>query len=165
LETCRKNGNWQYCSDEEIEAILTVKDIQGIIKELKCIRPNQAMTMLGVNLAPNGNMDQQAVKMRSLSMLWADQTRTEKLSCTEYWTAFHSTLWRTLAYPLPALNLTKTQCAEIMLPELNQFLPRCLVFAPLGFGGLSIPNLYTTQEILRITNTIEHIANWMDTGK
>jgi hypothetical protein len=49
-----KNGNWPYCSDEEIEATLTVKDIQGNIKELKCIGPNQAMTiMLGVDLAPN----------------------------------------------------------------------------------------------------------------
>jgi hypothetical protein len=169
-----KNGNWYYRSREETEATLRVKDIQGNIKELKRIDYHQAMTTLGVDLAPDGNLEQQARKMKDSAILWADQMRTGKLSRTESWIAFHSTLWRSLEYPLPALNLTKKQCEEIMSPALNQFLPsigvcrnfpRSIVFAPLTVGGLGIAHLYTTQETARITNIIDHTANMTDTGK
>jgi hypothetical protein len=168
-----KNGNWHYCPIEETEATLSVKDIHGEIKVLKRIDYHQAMTTLGVDLAPDGNLEQQARKMKDTATLWADQMRTGKLSRTEYWLAFYSTLWRTLEYPLPALNLTQKQCEDIMSPALNQLLPsigvcrnfpRCLVYAPLTFGGLGIPHLYTTQEIARIINIIDHTANRTDTG-
>ncbi len=90
---------------------------------LKRIETHQAMTTLGVDIAPDGNLIQQECKMKNISILWADQMRTGKLSHIESWTALHSTLWKSLEYPLPALNLTKKQCEEIMTPALNQFLP------------------------------------------
>jgi hypothetical protein len=131
------------------------------------------MTTLGVDLAPNCNLEQPVSKMKATLILLTDQMRMGKLSL-ESWIAFHSTLWRTLEYPLPELNLTKKHCEEILSPALNQLLPsisacrnflRCLVFAFLVFGGLGIPHLYTTQEIACITNITDHTANWTDTGK
>jgi hypothetical protein len=104
-------------------------------------------------------LDQQARKMKAESILWADQMRTGNLNRTDSWVAFHSTLWRTLAYPLPATNLTKKQCEDIMSPAIQQLLvsigvcrnfPRCLVFAPIDYFGLGIQHIYTTQEIQRL---------------
>jgi hypothetical protein len=100
--------------------------------------------------------------------------RTGKLSRTDFWMALHSTLWKSLEYPLPVLNLSKAQCEKIMAPALNQFLPsigvcrnfpRDLVHAPLKYGGLGIKHIHTTQEFMRLTSMIEHMAYQTDTGK
>jgi hypothetical protein len=131
------------------------------------------MTTLGVDLAPDGNLLQQAEKMRRASILWADQMRTGRLSRSDYWIALHSTLWKSLEYPLPALNLSKKQCEKIMAPALHQFLPFIgvchnfpwdLVHTPLKYGGLGITHIHTTQEIMRLTNMIYHTAYKTDTG-
>jgi hypothetical protein len=59
------------------------------------------MTTLGVDIAPDGNLVQQAEKMKRNAILLADQMRSGKLSKLYSWAGLHSTLWRSLEYPLP----------------------------------------------------------------
>jgi hypothetical protein len=56
------NGIWRYCYSSETPATLTVRDIKGNIEELTRLEPNEAKTTLGVDLAPDGNLQQQAKK-------------------------------------------------------------------------------------------------------
>jgi hypothetical protein len=168
------NRYWRYCYSKELPAVLSVQDISGNIKELSRLEPNGAKTTLGVNTASDGNLIQQASKMKAASVLWADQMRTGHLNKKDSSISFHSTLWRSLAYPLPAINLSKKQCGEIMYPAIQQLLlsleicrhfPRSLVFAPMKYLGLGINYLHTTQEIQRLQLIIDHTTKDSDTGK
>ncbi len=91
--------------------------------------------------------------------------RTGKISKSDAWVALTSTIWSTLMYPPPALNLTKKQCEFIMSPILNYALPavgicrsfpRTIVFSPIKYLGLGIKHLYTLQEISRIKYILLH---------
>jgi hypothetical protein len=89
------------------------------------------------------------------------------------WTAVQSTIFRTLAYPLPALNLSKKEWDGIMSPLLATVLPRlgicrhfprAMVFIPVKVFGLGFQHLYTLQEITRMKDLVYHTANNTITG-
>jgi hypothetical protein len=73
--------------------------------------------------------------------------------------------WRTLCYPLPALNLTRKEYEVIMAPILNYVLPnlgirrnfpRLIVFAPKAFFIISLKHLYMVQESFWLQDIIRH---------
>jgi len=76
-----------------------------------------------VFLAPDGNLQAQFEKLRRAAIPWADAMQTGMLSKSDVWLVLCSTIWRTLVYPLPAINLTCEQCESIMSPILQYFLP------------------------------------------
>jgi hypothetical protein len=90
------------------------------------------------------------------------------------WLAFHSTIWKTLSYPLPTLNLTKEECEKTLFPVLNYLLPaigvcknysRTLVYNSEKYMGLGIKRLHTYQELLRLKDIITHIFQQTTTGQ
>jgi hypothetical protein len=104
---------------------------------------------------------------------WAAAMKNGHLFQTEAWVALQSTLWRTLSYPLSALNLTRKQWNWIMAPAIANILnalgicrnfPRSLVFAPIQYLGLGIIHLHMIQEISRLTDLITHTADMTITG-
>jgi hypothetical protein len=83
-------------------------------------------------------------------------------------------MWKTLSYPLPALNLTREECDKVMRPVLQYLLPaigvcrsfpRSLVYTSEQYMGLGVKNLHTTQEILRLKDILSHVYQRTDTGK
>ena len=78
---------------------------------------------LGILIAPDGNRKQQVEKMIQQGKDWVEKRQAGNLSRTEIWTAWQSTIWRALIYPLPALNLTQKECEAIMTPILQFILP------------------------------------------
>jgi len=100
-----------------------MNDIANSRKIIKRLEASEAYETLGVFLAPDGNLDEQFKKMQSAAVKWADSLRMGSLSRNEAWVALQSTILRTLAYPLPALRLTKEQCYSIMAPILRYCLP------------------------------------------
>jgi hypothetical protein len=127
-----------------------------------------------VDLAPDGNTKQQVNNMREAAVKWSDAMCTGKISKSDAWVALTSTIWSTLMYPLPALNLTKKQCKFIMSPILNYALPavgicrsfpRTIVFSPIKYLGLGIKHLYTLQEISRIKDILLHTYRDTTTGR
>jgi hypothetical protein len=158
-------GSWRYKSIQECPGSLYVQDINGVHQEIRRFEASHAETTLGVDLAPDGNTLQQEKKMKALAIKWADGMQTGKISPSETWLAITSTIWKTLSYPLPAINLSKRQCENIMAPVLQYGLPalgicrsfpRKLVFAPTKYMGLGLPHLYTIQEISRIKDILTH---------
>jgi hypothetical protein len=104
---------------------------------------------------------------------WADAMRSGCISRFDVRLSLISTIWQTLLYPLPALNLSKLECEQIMAPILQYCLPamgfcrtfpRAVVFAPLSSMGVGIEHLFTAQEILHIKDLIFHTAYDTDTG-
>lgn len=96
-----------------------------------------------------------------------------EISKSDVWTAIDSTIWRTLTYSLPALNLTVQQCERIMRPILHYGLPalgicrnfpRKMVFAPHKYMGLGFKHLHTLQEIARLKDMINHTFQSSITG-
>lgn len=156
-------GTWSYTFIAQCPRQLYVNDIHGCRQLLQRLEPYQAETTLGVDLAPNGDTTQQ--KMRNQAIKWADAMRTGKLSRQNTWTAISTTIWRTLSYPLSALNLTRQQCDKIMAPILKyglpamgicQNFPQKVVFFPVDVMGLGWTHLHTSQEIMRLEVLIKH---------
>jgi hypothetical protein len=94
--------------------------------------------------------------MLTLATDWADKMRTGRLSKADAWLGITSTIMRTLAYPLSALNLNKAQYNDIIRPILMYGLPamgichnfsRGIVFAPKLYRGIGLKHLHTEQEI------------------
>jgi hypothetical protein len=125
----------------------------------------EAQETLGVYLAPDGNKQAQFNKMLQKVLLWADNMRTGHIAKKDVWLSLTSTIWRTLCYPLSAVNLMKKQCDKLMSPLLNYALPalgvcrtfpRDLVFAPTKYMGLGIKHIHTVQEITRMIDILQH---------
>jgi hypothetical protein len=80
----------------------------GLHKEINRFAVSNVQEMLGIYIAPDGSTIRQGTKIYDLAVQWADAMRTVKISCSDAWVTVTSTIWRTLAYPLSAINLKKT---------------------------------------------------------
>ena len=94
----------------------TVKDITGTLHNLTRNEHHQAMKTLGVAIAPDGNVNGQFENMLKASELWATQMKRGRLSKQDAWIAFHSTVWKTLSYPIPSTIFSQEECTKIMRP-------------------------------------------------
>jgi hypothetical protein len=150
-----------------------VRNIDGELETLKQNEVDFAEETLGIHMAPDGNRKQQVSKMMNMARDWVALMREGNLSRSEMWMAVQSTLWRTLIYPLPAINLMKKECEAIMAPIIEYILPalgicrnfpRSIVFAPKEFFGLGIQHLHTIQEILRLKDIVQHTFQESITG-
>jgi hypothetical protein len=168
-----KAGQWRYKSIEESPGKLYANDIHGNRVSLRRYEAHEAQETLGVFLAPDGNHRAQIAKMLQVSQKWADAMRSGCLSRSDVRLSLISTIWKTLLYPLPALNLTKEECEKLMAPILQYCLPamgfcrnfpRDIVFAPISCMGVGIEHLYTIQEIMRLKDLVYHTTYDTDTG-
>jgi len=166
-------GRWRYKTIAECQGDLSVKDIHGKRSVLRRYEVSEAQETLGVYLAPDGNHQAQIKKMITAAQKWADAMRSGSISRLDVHLSLISTIWRTLLYPLPALNLSKEDCEKIMSPILHYCLPamgfcrnfpKDIVFAPIKDMGVGIEHLYTLQEILWLKDIIFHTTYDTDTG-
>jgi len=158
-------GEWKYCSKEDRPADFYVRDLQGNRCLIRRHEVWEAQETLGIHLAPDGNVNLQAEKLKKLAIERADNMRTGHFTRSEAWLAVTSTIMRTHSYPLAALNLTKSQCEDIMRPILYYALPamgfcrtfpRDIVFGPKLYLGLGFKHLYTLQETARLNDILYH---------
>ena len=124
------------------------------LQPLERIEVSEARRTLGVRSAGDGNMKAQFEFMKSEAKKWADAMRTNKLPRHMAWEALHTTVLRSLAYPLVATTLSEEQCRDIISPVLMQSLPKCgmnrhyphkVAYAPISFQGIGLPSVFTTQ--------------------
>jgi hypothetical protein len=106
-------GLWHYRTIEECPGTLTVNDIHGQRKTLCKVEASEAKEMLGIFLAPCGSMEGEYNKLKGLAHDWVEKMQQGNLNRSEIWVALQSTVWRTLSYPLPAINLSKAQWETI----------------------------------------------------
>ncbi len=160
-----KGGAWEYLSCDKSPASFAVYDISRTLRPVKRYEVWEAQETLGVYLAPDGNTMAQFDKLYNKVIKWADAMRTGHIPRQDVWLAYNSTIWRTLCYSLPAINLTRQQCDKLMTPLLTYVLPalgicrnfpRSMVFAPVQYMGIGIKHLYTVQEINHLKDILFH---------
>ena len=167
------DGEWSYGKYFE-NVQLNVENIQRSESQLKILEPQEAKKMLDVFLAIDGNNTAQIKYMQKVAEQWSKKVRVGHITRVDAWTAFTSTVMKTLEYPLLALTLSESECGAIMSPVLSEGLPkmgicrsmaRSLVHAPTKFQGLGIYNLYTTQGLIHVKELLNHIWRKTETGK
>jgi hypothetical protein len=143
----------------ETPAEIMMNDMDGTSYVLMQLPASEARRSLGVRTTPDGNNKQQVEYMRSIAEEWQDKIRTGHLTHYEAWTALTTRVMRTLLYAVAAMNLTEKQSAHIMAPILTsslnamgmqKYMPRVVVYGPLKYQGLDIPNLHTECRIAHI---------------
>ena len=169
-----ENGKWRYRTKRETGGDLRTRNKKGEIGELEKLEPWEARTMLGVDLAPDGNEKEQIRKMENTAQRWADAVRTGQMRRSDAWEGMRSTVMKSLEYPLPSLTLTRAECDKIIRPVLMSTLPaggvvrtmpRTTVYGPKALMGLGVPNLYVTQGVEHIRMWIDHCLMGTTTGK
>jgi hypothetical protein len=160
-----KDGLPFYQPVQKSPGSLSVKDAEGNPRLLRQLEPWEAVRTLGVRLAPDGNMTTQFEHMMAQASLWADSLRGGFLPRHLTWTAWRTTISKTLEYPLPVTTLSRDQCKRITSVVAAAALPRCgvmrsfpraLLHGPIQYGGLNIPDLYVEQGIQHITRLIRY---------
>ena len=167
-------GKPSYKTIQETPAGITIRGINGQIQPLRQLQPWEAERTLGVRLAPDGNMKSQAIYMRQTAEKWSDAIRSGHLPRHLIWQAMHTTILKTMSYPLPATTLTESQCDHIMAPILQACLPRSgivrtfprsLAYASHQHLGLDIPNLYWLQGYYHIDRLLRFANSSHLTGR
>jgi hypothetical protein len=158
-------GKWSYAPVRNTPATLFMNDIHDVHNPVRRIKPHEAEETLGVWIAPDGNTEIQCKKLLEKAIMCADQMQTGLIQRDEMWLALQSTIWRTLCYPLNAMNLSTQECNAIMSPILNYALPamgicwnfpRALVHNSTKHMGLGIKHIHKVQEIARLKDLIHH---------
>ena len=156
-------GKWEYATAEDAPAKLYMRDSEGQLHKIQRLSINQAERTLGVRLAPNGNNAAQIKHMTNQAAEWGECLQTGLLSKALAWQAMHTTIIKSLKYPLPATTMTKEECEGIMgtmlcygLPKAGifRYMPKDLVFGPLRYPGFAVPHLYVVQQLCHIEDLI-----------
>jgi hypothetical protein len=161
-----ERNRWRYARMDECPGSITIRDIDGSNRvELERLDIHEARETLGVFIAMDGNQQAQTHSLLDQAHLWADKVRTGKFSHTEAWYSLQFCIMKSLEYPLMATSLSKKQCEIIMkpirsaaLPALgsNRHLSLVITHGPKRYQGLGIPDIWTTQGILKLWLAVQH---------
>ena len=99
------------------DVTISIKDIDGELKELKQFAADEAQKMLGIWLALDRTNDKQVEEMRVTTVSWAEKIRTGTIDRRDAWQALTLAVMKKLEYPLLVLALTEDECDYIMAPE------------------------------------------------
>ena len=148
-----KEGKWKYSSPMR-DRMLQVRDKTGEKKSLKRLNHDDAMEMVGVLLAPDGNSKKQTDALRKKTVQWAQKITRSPLEPDTVWTAINRTIAKTVEYPLAATTLTDKELTHIMAPVLMAGLPRAnilrtyprdVLYGPTSLQGLGVTDPYIYQ--------------------
>jgi hypothetical protein len=151
-----RNNSWHYASKRDVPGDITVRDADGQVKPLPRLEPHEANETLGIFLTMDGDQQAEVQHLRSKTSAFAEHLRTGMIQRDEAWHALHSTILKTLEYPMDAINLTKKQWDYVMAPLLRVVLPRSgiartfprdLLYAPPTLTGMGIVHPFYKQNL------------------
>jgi len=154
-----KNNKWRYKTITQALGEINLLDTAWHQSVIQRLRPSEARQTLGVQLAPDGNMETELTYLLDTAKEWQRKMKTSRLGRLEGNFSLWNVLLRKLVYPLPATTFTSEQCQTIMSPILAQGLPlagfvctfpHALAYGPLKMCGINLPNLFTEQMVAHI---------------
>lgn len=167
-------GEYKYRTANDINIELSVQDHTDTVQPLEVKDPSDAECTLGVYLAPDGNNDIQKEKLREKTEAWADHIRTGHIRKEDALRAMNTTIVRTVSYAVPALTLSKKECATIMAPVMHSGLnamgisrnfPCDLRHGSKKEGGIELLDIYIEQGVSQIYYVIKHLEHNNMTGQ
>jgi hypothetical protein len=159
-----QNGRWRYARKTEDLFDITVLNEHGQRQTLTRLHALDSERTLGSRICPKGSMKKEKSYLRECTDTWADHIRIGKLPRRLTWQALLSTIMRTLSYPLPLTTFTRKECDMIMVPVLRVALshsgvcnsiPRAIVYAPLKYQGLGVPDIFIEQGLTKLLRLIK----------
>jgi hypothetical protein len=140
------SGQWRYQTIEEPHANIEIQDCTGTVKILEHLETSEARRTLGVRLAPDGNNQAEVLFLKERVNNWADRIQTGHLPRRFVWESMHTTIIKSIQYPLLATTMTEAECNAIMAPLLAHRLSgsgivrtmkRDVVYDPQKYQGLA----------------------------
>ena len=168
-----KDGKWCYGPLDD-DHILTAEDKNNNRVAMKMKQSNEALKMLGVHLAPDGNQKEQFRYMYKKALQFGEYMRCGSVKRDESFLALKSIAMKSIEYPLPATSLSEKQLSSIMwqilqhyLPKsgINRYIPRDVLYAPLTYQGLGVQNPFIIQGCKHIHDMVEHLHKNSITGQ
>ena len=152
-------GEPSYTPINQLGLQFTVHDAHQQRCPLEQINPHVAKDTLGVFLASDGNETAQIDYLRTKVASWVDKVRSNHLSKHHAKIALTSTIYKTLEYPISALNITPQQWKSIVTPlhkcglQLNgvcSTLPTALREGAVAHMALDFKCMYKLQGIHKL---------------
>jgi hypothetical protein len=168
-----EQGKWFYTSPTSQPGKLTIPVPQGDPVEITRHDASEAIKVVGVTQALDGNMTAQIKVLQDKAETWGDLINDGWVPRNLARKALDSMIWPALRYPLPACNLTESQGNQITQLFYRQILPSLgacrrypLVYrhAPASLNGLALPHPYVEQGIAHLCLILTHGAIDTPTG-
>ena len=168
-----KDGKWAYGKLEKTHQ-LTALDKDNNRVNITMKQPHEALNMLGVHLAPDGNQDQQFRYMYRKALQLGEYMRNGFVTKEESFIALQSIASKVIEYPLPATSLSADKLRSIMwqllqsyLPKsgMNRNFPRDLLYADPMYQGMGVNNPYILQGCKHVHDMAEHMHKNTTTGQ
>jgi len=157
LSICQQHV--EVCHQTPKPGEIQIKDEHQYRVAIPCLELHEACCTVEVHLVPDGNWDTEYNYLLLVTLDWKVWMAASKLNPTDTTSSLQNVILRKLVYPLVTTTLMHQQCHQIMVPILQQGLPkagvihtfpRALVHGLLMYGGLAIPHLYMEQMVAHI---------------
>jgi len=167
------NGKWKY-EDAGTDIALTVRDKNNVERILPTAKSSEAMKMVGVHLAPDGNESEQLTQLCKKAQKWANQIIRSPLDDGAVWIALHQTITRGIEYPLAAttldqqaLNRALVQVRSVALPRsgFTRKFPHAVLYGPVAVQGLGLPDPYIYQYCRHVQDIVSQGWRGTPTGQ
>jgi len=100
--------------------MLSILDTDRHRTQIQWLNPSEARRMLGVRLAPDGNMQIELAYLLDVAKNWQRKMKNSHLGRIDGMFSLWNVLLQKMVYPLPATTFTSDQCRTIMSPILAQ---------------------------------------------
>jgi hypothetical protein len=160
------NGKWRYTTVDDQPGEILVPDLDGTVRPITRIEPSEAVKVVGVYQAMDGNMTAQVAALTETANEWSIKLAAGWLPRHLAHHGFYSPMmWASLKYLLPACTITEKQGITItkelykaLLPKMgtNCTYPTVYRRAPAALQGLGLPRLHIKQGISQIRQVLMH---------
>lgn len=129
--------------------------------------------MLGIWMAPNGDLSHLLEILKKDTLVWAEKIRNSSTNQEATWYALTKTLTPRLKYCLPVCTFSKKECKSLMAIALNaalgkagfaRNLPSAIRDTDINLGGAGMLDLYLYMGTSRIHLLMEHYFRQTPTG-
>jgi len=147
------------------KADLFIPEEDGTIKMIGRYDPTSPRQYLGVLQTADSNDSFQLDKMYKDVLTWNQQIAASKMLPLFNLQALLNRIHRTLAYPLPALTLSKEKLEKLSNKLSSNSIHKCNIcrtfpidfrYLPHKYHGLNLPDLYLEQHMGQIKELISH---------
>jgi len=141
---------------------------------LKIMQPNDAVWLLGVHIAADGNSDTKYSTLQKQQSQYSTFLQCTPMMWWEAWVIYQQCYLPKVTYPLPATNMPPDKIYKMQLRVTVQFLnkmgypvtfPQAVVYAPGKVRGLRFQHLGHEQGIQHVIQLLKHLRTSMLNGQ
>ena len=162
-----EGSQWRYKYYDETDAILQVRDDDGMYQRIERVDVREGNKGLGLRFSADGDMTMELRYLQKSSKKWAADIHNSFLDQKTSALALTSTIFGTWAYPSSATNFTRKQAEllikpvfQVILPKIgvNRHLPKPYRYASLSHHGLASQDFFVNQGVDHIVKMLAHVA-------